>query len=74
MHTLIKRASLRFGITTTEGFRSEMQRRGFAQAVEALLISIVVVYLVLVITFRSFVHPFTILFSPPLALIGAALL
>jgi HAE1 family hydrophobic/amphiphilic exporter-1 len=62
------------GVTVTEGFESEMQTRSFAQAVEALLISIVVVYLVLVITFRSFVHPFTILFSLPLALIGAALL
>jgi HAE1 family hydrophobic/amphiphilic exporter-1 len=38
------------------------------------LISVIVVYAVLIITFRSFVHPFTILFSLPLALIGAALL
>jgi len=61
-------------VTVSEGFESEMQTRSFAQAIEALLISIVVVYLVLVITFRSFVHPFTILFSLPLAMIGAALL
>jgi HAE1 family hydrophobic/amphiphilic exporter-1 len=51
-----------------------MQTRSFAQAIQALLISIVVVYLVLVITFRSFVQPFTILFSLPLAMIGAAIL
>jgi HAE1 family hydrophobic/amphiphilic exporter-1 len=62
------------GVTVSEGFESEMQTRSFAQAIEALLISIVVVYLVLVITFRSFVHPFTILFSLPLAMIGAAIL
>ncbi len=62
------------GVTVSEGFESEMQTRSFAQAVQALLISIVVVYLVLVITFRSFVHPFTILFSLPLAVIGAAIL
>ena len=61
-------------VTVSEGFESEMQTRSFAQAVRALLISIIVVYVVLVITFRSFVHPFTILFSLPLALIGAALL
>jgi multidrug efflux pump subunit AcrB len=60
------------GITVSEGFEIEMQKQGFEQAVLALLISIVVVYLVLVITFRSFVHPFSILFSLPLALIGAA--
>jgi HAE1 family hydrophobic/amphiphilic exporter-1 len=62
------------GVTVSEGFESEMQTRSFAQAIQALLISIVVVYLVLVITFRSFVHPFTILFSLPLAVIGAAIL
>jgi multidrug efflux pump subunit AcrB len=61
-------------VTVSEGFESEMQTRSFAQAVQALLISIIVVYLVLIITFRSFVHPFTILFSLPLAMIGAALL
>ncbi|MEJ2736055.1 MAG: efflux RND transporter permease subunit, partial [Anaerolineae bacterium] len=59
-------------ITVSEGFESEQQTRGFQQAVQALFISIVVVYLVMVITFRSFVHPFTILFSLPLAFIGAA--
>ncbi|MFN2242334.1 MAG: efflux RND transporter permease subunit [Anaerolineae bacterium] len=61
-------------VTVSEGFESEMQTRSFAQAIEALLISIIVVYVVLVVTFRSFVHPFTILLSLPLALIGAALL
>jgi multidrug efflux pump subunit AcrB len=62
------------GVTVSQGFESEMQTRSFAQAIQALLISIIVVYLVLAITFRSFVHPFTILFSLPLAMIGAALL
>jgi multidrug efflux pump subunit AcrB len=60
------------GITVSEGYETEVQKEGFAQAIQALLISIVVVYLVMVITFRSFVHPFTILFSLPLAIIGAA--
>ncbi len=39
----------------------------------ALVISIVMVYLVMALTFRSLIHPFTILFSLPLAVIGAAL-
>ena len=61
------------GIMVSEGYETEVQKEGFAQAIQALLISIVVVYLVMVITFRSFVHPFTILFSLPLAIVGAAL-
>jgi multidrug efflux pump subunit AcrB len=60
------------GITIREGFQTEQQTQGFAQAAQGVLISIVVVYLVMVVTFRSFVHPFTILFSLPLAVIGAA--
>jgi multidrug efflux pump subunit AcrB len=61
------------GITVSEGFESEQQTQGFSQAMRAILISILAVYLVMVITFRSFVHPFTILFSLPLAIIGAAI-
>jgi HAE1 family hydrophobic/amphiphilic exporter-1 len=61
------------GITASEGFQSEQQTRGFRDAVQAMLISVVAVYLVMVITFRSFIHPFTILFSLPLAIIGAAI-
>jgi multidrug efflux pump subunit AcrB len=61
------------GISISEGFQTVQQTQGFAQAAQGILISIVVVYLVMVITFRSFIHPFTILFSLPLAIIGAAM-
>jgi len=57
----------------TEGFETREQTKGFADMGRALAISIVVVYLVMALTFRSFVHPFTILFSLPLAVVGAAL-
>ena len=60
------------GITVSEGYQSEAQTRAFKEALQAMLISIVAVYLVMVITFRSFVQPFTILFSLPLAIIGVA--
>jgi HAE1 family hydrophobic/amphiphilic exporter-1 len=60
------------GIGISEGFQTVQQTQGFAQAAQGILISIVVVYLVMVLTFRSFIHPFTILFSLPLAVIGAA--
>lgn len=60
------------GVVISEGFESQQQTEGFSQAILAIGISIIVVYFVLVGTFRSFVHPFTILFSLPLAVIGAA--
>jgi HAE1 family hydrophobic/amphiphilic exporter-1 len=60
------------GITVSEGFETQAQTQGFMEAMRAVFVSILVVYLVMVITFRSFVHPFTILFSLPLAVIGAA--
>jgi multidrug efflux pump subunit AcrB len=60
------------GITVSEGFETQAQTQGFQEAMRAVLISILAVYLVMVITFRSLVHPFTILFSLPLAVIGAA--
>ncbi|MDX1616787.1 MAG: efflux RND transporter permease subunit, partial [Candidatus Promineifilaceae bacterium] len=59
-------------VTVSEGFETQQQTEGFAQAIQAIFISIIAVYVVMVITFRSFVHPFTILFSLPVAIIGAA--
>ena len=53
------------------GAESRQQREGFADMLVALLISIVIVYLIMVLTFRSLVHPFTILFSLPFAVTGA---
>jgi HAE1 family hydrophobic/amphiphilic exporter-1 len=61
------------GLTVSEGFESQQQTQGFAQAIQALLISIIAVYLVMIFAFRSFIHPLTILFSLPLAIIGAAI-
>lgn len=60
-------------VAVSEGFVASMQTDGFRQASQALLVSIVVVYFVMVATFGSLAHPFVILFSLPLALVGAAL-
>lgn len=60
-------------ITISEGFQTRQQSEGFADMARALVISIVAVYLVMALTFRSFIHPLTILFSLPLAVVGAAL-
>jgi HAE1 family hydrophobic/amphiphilic exporter-1 len=44
---------------------------GFNDLIVAILFSIVIVYAIMAVTFRSFVHPFTILFSVPFAISGA---
>ena len=61
------------GVSVSEGFMASMQTEGFQQSSQALLIAIAVVYVVMVATFGSLAHPFVILFSLPLALVGAAL-
>jgi HAE1 family hydrophobic/amphiphilic exporter-1 len=60
------------GLTISEGFETRQQTEGFQQSIRSVMISILAVYAVMVITFRSFVHPFTILFSLPMAVIGAS--
>jgi HAE1 family hydrophobic/amphiphilic exporter-1 len=61
------------GITVSEGFETQAQTEGFRESVSAILVAIVAVYIVMVFTFRSLVHPFTILFSLPMAMIGVSL-
>ena len=60
------------GVEVTEGFDSQQQVEGFRSMVTAIGYSIVIVYLIMALTFRSLIHPFTILFSLPFALVGAA--
>jgi HAE1 family hydrophobic/amphiphilic exporter-1 len=59
-------------LTVGEGFQSQQQTQGFSQMGSSLGLASLIVLLVLVFTFRSAVHPFTILFSLPLAVVGAA--
>ena len=60
------------GVEVSEGFDSQQQSEGFAGIINAIIWASVLVYLVMALSFRSLVHPFTILFSLPLSLIGAA--
>lgn len=53
------------------GVESRQQREGFRDMLIALPISIIVAYMIMVITFGSLIHPFTILFSLPFAVSGA---
>ncbi len=53
------------------GVESRQQQEGFRDMLLALPVSILVVYLIMVVTFGSLIHPFTILFSLPFAVSGA---
>ena len=49
----------------------ENQSEGFGTLGVALLAAIILVYLVMVALYNSFVYPFVVLFSVPLSFIGA---
>ena len=61
-----------YSITVTG--EEEKRQESFRSLMFALLLSIVLVYMVLASQFESLLHPFTILLTIPLALIGAVLL
>ncbi len=65
--------SLPAGVEVTEGFDTQQQTEGFQDMITAIGYSIILVYLIMALSFRSLIHPFTILFSLPFALVGAAL-
>src|SRR5690606_19035727 len=58
------------GVSYMWGGDMEMQGDGFATLGIALLAAIILVYLVMVGLYNSYVHPFVVLFSIPLSLIG----
>ncbi|QNL51481.1 efflux RND transporter permease subunit [Olivibacter sp. SDN3] len=51
----------------------ESQEEGFGSLGTALLVSILLVYLIMVALYDSFVYPFVVMFSIPLSVIGALL-
>ncbi len=61
-------------LTISEGFQSQQQTEGFNQTFGTMGIAVLAVYVVMFFTFGSFLYPFAILFSLPVAVVGAALL
>ncbi len=61
------------GVNYIWGGDQENQAEGFGTLGIALLAAIILVYLVLVSLYDSFVHPFVVLFAIPLSFIGAML-
>ncbi len=60
-------------ITIAYGGDLENQTKAFSSLLSALAISIFIVYLIMVALYDSYVYPLVVLFSVPLALIGALL-
>ncbi len=61
------------GVEIESGGSLESQNEAFASLGVALLMSIVLVYLIMVALYNSYVYPFVVMFSVPVALIGAFL-
>ena len=59
------------GITVFYGGDAENMRDMFSDMTIALSLAILFVYMIMVSLFESYVHPFTIMFSLPMALVGA---
>lgn len=59
------------GVAVIFGGNQQNQEESFAQLGVAFLTSILLVYLIMVALYNNFVYPFVVLFSIPLAMIGA---
>ncbi|HUH13587.1 MAG TPA: efflux RND transporter permease subunit, partial [Longimicrobiales bacterium] len=61
------------GIRVDVGGENEEMRRAFRDLAFAFGLALLLVYMILAAQFESFLHPFTILLSVPLALVGSVL-
>jgi hydrophobic/amphiphilic exporter-1 (mainly G- bacteria), HAE1 family len=73
LNTLIAQTAMPPGVNAQVAGQSEEMAVSFASLQFALLLAVFLVYLVMASKFESFVHPFVILFTIPLAGIGALL-
>lgn len=69
----IAKAHLPAGIEVTYEGDAKNQKESFSSLAVALIIAIVLVYMVMVSLYESLVYPFVVIFSVPVALIGALL-
>jgi len=68
---IISRISMPKGITAIVSGQSEEMQASFESMQFALALAVFLVYLVMASQFESLIHPFVILFTIPLALVGA---
>lgn len=69
----IAQMTITSGIDVSMGGDLENQTEAFGSLLVALVTSILLVYLIMVALYDSYVHPFVVMFSIPVALIGALL-
>ena len=70
---IIDRIPMPSGVSATVSGQSEEMQESFTSMQFALALAIFLVYLVMASQFESLIHPFVILFTIPLALVGAVL-
>lgn len=73
LHSIIDRTPLPAGLTAAVAGQNEEMSDSFRSLLFALGLAVFLVYLVMASQFESLLHPFIILFTIPLALIGAIL-
>lgn len=71
--SILNRTPMPDGITAIVSGQSEEMQESFQSMQFALALAIFLVYLVMASQFESLIHPFVILFTIPLALVGAVL-
>ena len=71
--SIIARIPMPEGITAIVSGQSEEMQASFDSMKFALILAVFLVYLVMASQFESLIHPFVILFTIPLALVGAVL-
>jgi HAE1 family hydrophobic/amphiphilic exporter-1 len=70
---ILDRIPMPSGISAIVSGQSEEMQESFASMQFALVLAVFLVYLVMASQFESLIHPFVILFTIPLALVGAVL-
>lgn len=73
IQTHIQKVRLPQGYKITEGGEAQSQTEVFTRVFTALIIAVLLMYLILVVQFGSFLDPLAILISLPLSLIGVVL-
>lgn len=73
INTIISQIPIPAGIVVQLAGQNEEMAESFRSLLFALILAVFLVYLVMASQFESFLHPFVILFTIPLALIGAVL-
>jgi HAE1 family hydrophobic/amphiphilic exporter-1 len=71
--TYLEKNPLDKNVKMTWGGEVKRQKEGFGAMGSAMLIGLILVYLIMVALYDDFVYPFVVLFSIPVALIGALL-